>query len=326
MPFEPFSDEQARALINLEQRYGVWMEASRLLAAMPYDLRRKNVGEYSYLYEIFDRGGNGTSLGRWSADTAQRLDDYRQAKAALKERVATSRAALNESGQLCRALRVPFLASAAAPILHEADRRAMLDGRLLVVGTNAMVAYAVEAGAFLRDAPDETEDFDLAWCSEHEVEESQSIWPMLKAVDPTFTVNSERGFQARNSAAYEVEILVAPSRAKTLPRRDQPRPVPLPEQEWLITGRPVDRVVACRNGDYARLVVPDPRWFALHKLWLSDKAGRDARKRPKDRKQGLALLDAVRDRMPHYPLDECFEANLPKQLRMYLAHWRDAST
>src|SRR5690606_34288217 len=66
---------------------------------------------------------------------------------------------------------------------------------------------------------------------------------MLKAVDPTFAVITARTFQARNAAAYEVELLVAPSRAGALARRDNPRPVPLPEQEWLLLGRPVDQVV-----------------------------------------------------------------------------------
>jgi len=33
---------------------------------------------------------------------------------------------------------------------------------------------------------------------------------MLKAVDPTFTVSTERNFRARNAKTYEVEILIAP--------------------------------------------------------------------------------------------------------------------
>src|SRR3546814_3958212 len=117
---------------------------------------------------------------------------------------------------------------------------------------------------------------------------------MLKAVDPTFTINSERDVQARNAKAYEVELLVAPSRITTLGSKDQPKPVPLPEQEWLLLGRPVDQVVGCRDGSPARIVAPDPRWFALHKLWMSQQLKRNPQKRPKDRAQGLALLDAVR--------------------------------
>src|SRR3546814_11534674 len=105
----------------------------------------------------------------------------------------------------------------------------------------------IEANGFIL-LPDETEDFDLAWIATEQEASEQTVWQMLKAVDPTFTINSERDFQARNARAYEVELLVAPSRAGTLSGRDQPRPIPLPEQEWLLLGRPVDQVIGCRDG------------------------------------------------------------------------------
>jgi hypothetical protein len=322
MAIDPFTDEQARALVNLEQRYQVWMEAERALRALPYDLRRKEVDGRAYLYEIHDRGGNGRSLGPWSPENEARFEDYRKNKADLKARREFSRDALAESGRLCRALRAPMLADAAGAILREADRRGLLGGRLIVVGTNAMPAYAIEAGGFLRDAPGETDDFDIAWSASEPDADGPAIWPMLKAVDPTYTVNMERTFQARNARAYEVEILVAPSRLASLARLDQPRPVPLEEQEWLLNGRPVDRVVICRDGSPARVVAPDPRWFALHKLWMSVQAKRNPLKRPKDLKQGLALLDAVAQVMPQYPLDADFEGRLPQALVGPYTLWR----
>lgn len=92
--------------------------------------------------------------------------------------------------------------------------------------------------------------------------------------------------------------------------RGKPRPVALPEQEWLLNGKPIDRVAGVYGGDAARLVVPDPRWFALQKLWMAEKPGRNPQKKPKDRKQGIALLDAVWLTMPHYPLDDDFPGAL----------------
>lgn len=309
-----FSDEQARCLINLDQHYRVWIEAEQSLVALPYDLRRKLVAGRSYLYEIYDRGGNGRSLGPWSTVNEARFSTYHERKAELKARRDASRAVLNETARLCRALRVPMLADAAGAILREADRRRLLGSHLLVVGTNAMVAYAVEAGGFIREAPDETQDFDMAWSALKAERDGEVLWNMLKAVDKTFTVNTERTFQARNAKAYEVEILVAPSRATTMSPLDRPRPVTLPEQEWLLNGYPVDRVVVCRDSTPARIIAPDPRWFALQKLWMSRQAKRDSLKRLKDRKQGTALLDTVYAAMPQYPLDEEFEAGLPKDL------------
>lgn len=319
----PFSDEQARTLINLRQRYEVWIDAERSLAALPYDLKRKQISGYTYLYEIHDRNGNGKSLGPWSDDQERRLDAYRAQKADAKARRDGSKAALDESSRLARALRLPMIANEAGPILREADRRGLLDGALLVVGTNTMAAYALEAGGFIRDLPDETADFDLAWTETRESDGEQILWHLLKAVDPTFTVNSERTFQARNAKAYEVEILVAPSRLRSLARTDRPRPMPLPEQEWLLLGRPVDQVVICRDGSPARIVAPDPRWFALQKLWMAEQAKRNPLKRGKDRRQGMVLLDAVATAMPHYPLDDAFEAQLPGDLAPMFVRWAE---
>jgi hypothetical protein len=312
MRLVPFTDEQARALVNLRQRYEVWRDAERSWRALPYDLRRKRVGEYEYLYEIHDRSGNGTSLGRWDEAMARRLEAYRTEKAALKDRRERARGATAESARLARALRVPMLPSAPGPILREADCRGLLDGDLLVVGTNALLAYSYEAVARLGLA-DETVDFDLAWAGSAPTS-GTPVWDLLKAVDATFTVNTERMFQARNSAAYEVELLVAPSRADARGRADKPHPIPLPEQEWLLLGRPVDHVVACRDATAARIVVPDPRWFALHKLWLGRQAKRDPLKRRKDREQGLGMLKAVAEAMPHYPLDDAFATAVPAEL------------
>jgi hypothetical protein len=81
-------------------------------------------------------------------------------------------------------------------------------------------------------------------------------------------------------------------------------------------------VVCGRNGTPARIVAPDPRWFALHKLWMSDQEKRNPLKRPKDRRQGEALLLAVATEMPHYPLNEAFRATLPHELVPYFDAWR----
>lgn len=93
------------------------------------------------------------------------------------------------------------------------------------------------------------------------------------------------------------------------------------EHEWLLNGKPVDRVVACRDGAPCRNVAPDPRWFALQKISLSGKAKRNSQKRPKDRQQGLLLLNATAEVMPHYPLDKAFKAQLPGELAPRFADW-----
>ena len=58
-----------------------------------------------------------------------------------------------------------MLASAAGPILREADRRRLLGRDLLVVGTNAMPAYAIEAGGSSATRP--TRRWHSTWRGPH---------------------------------------------------------------------------------------------------------------------------------------------------------------
>ncbi|WP_254296344.1 GSU2403 family nucleotidyltransferase fold protein [Sphingomonas tagetis] len=318
---QSFSSEQSRVIVNLEQAYQVWMEALRTLNGLPYNMRIKEVSGREYLYEVTDRLGTMKSKGPVNEQKLAEFDEYKAEKAALKERLAQSKATLKEQASLYRALRLPMLPTEAGKILREADRMRFLGQQAMVVGTNALVAYALEANAFIRDAPDATLDFDLALTAVETDDDWPTLWKVLKEVDMTYTVNSERPFQARNAKAYEVEILAAPSRVGGQATRDRPRPVPLPEQEWLLEGRPIDRVVGVQDGEAARLVVPDPRWFALHKLWMAEKPERNPQKKPKDAKQGVALLNAVWLTMPHYKLDADFRDTLPAELLPHFERW-----
>src|SRR5690606_27659632 len=124
---------------------------------------RKRVGGNEYLYEVIDRLNNGKSLGRMTPELERRLTEYQATKRELKDRATRARSLVEEIGRIARPLRLPTLADMPGELLRELDRRRLLDGTLLVVGTNCIPAYSLEAGGTIAAAPDETEDFDLAW-------------------------------------------------------------------------------------------------------------------------------------------------------------------
>lgn len=234
-----------------------------------------------------------------------------------------------------RALRLPRISSAAAQLLREFDLHGLLGETFMVVGTHAMAAYEIEARSRFATAAgvDSTLDFDLAWVAMEARQTTLSsigaaprtILDVMKRVDSTYTVNTERTFQARNAGGYEVELLMPKSLEGNLPRTEPLHPMGLPEQDWLLPGRRVEHVVCGLDGLPARIVAPDPRRFALQKLWLAEKPGRNPLKKPKDRKQGELLLAAIAERMPHYALDGEFRAGLPEPLKRHLDEWQSRS-
>ena len=317
-----YSQEQLRLAENLDVAYDAWMQVERERVEYRDSLVWKTVGGTDYLYRLKDRHGNGESLGARSSETESFAKDFAATKTALKERGQSIFTRFDELGRLYRSLRLPRIDDAAARVLQEADRRQLLGDYLLVVGTNALAAYEMEAMCRFASGLDATEDCDLTWAHEGKTTfagGSGSLMQMLKAVDSSYTVNMEQRFQARNKMAYEVEFLLPESLSENYPSREAIRPLPLPEQDWLLRGNYCSHVVMSRRGLPARLVVPDPRWFALHKAWLAEKPGRNRRKIAKDAAQARAVwaqlsAGGYNIGMPGYPLDDAFKSVIPDEL------------
>lgn len=49
---------------------------------------------------------------------------------------------------------------------------------------------------------------------------------------------------------------------------------------------------------------PDPRAFALHKVWLSMQASREPLKKPRDLDQAKAVAKLVQHYLPHLPFED----------------------
>ncbi len=315
------NDEGLRLLSNMAGRYDAWVQAAR--ATAQGHLRWRLSDGREYLYRIRDRAGNAVSLGPRTAETEAQLAAYETAR----ETETRTWEQLRVEGRIYRSLRLPRIPSYGADVLRQLDLDQLLGTSVLVVGTNALTAYAIEAAYLTPPELDTTEDFDLSWvgrppASRSTAETSHTVFGALKDVDSTYTINTERSFQARNANGNEVELLIAPHLASTLPRWEKLRPIPLPEQDWLLPGQRISHVVCGQDGLPARVIAPDPRWFGLHKLWLADKPTRDPLKRKKDRAQGHFVLDLVATRMPHYSLDDAFSATLPPDLLPYFELWQ----
>lgn len=320
----PFTPEQNRLRANLSSYYERWLDVARAAADLDYRLVWKTVNGVRYLYEIVDREGNGKSLGRESETLRQRFESFQVRRLANKADRVEIDAVLTETGRLYAALNLPMIDAGAAEVFRRADVAGMMGTQLLVVGTNAMAAYELEAGARAFLGFDSTADCDLAFGGHvatfavSGTSMKRTLMSLLKEIDATYTANTERTFQARNRKAYEVELLSAPSVMAKLPPGELVPISNMFEQEWLLEGQPLTQTLCGLDRSAVRLVCPDPRWMALHKAWLADKPGRRSDKRPKDAAQGKRLFRLVTEYMPHYPVDATFAKALPAELQPVL--------
>ena len=329
--FLPFSAESLRVRANLEQSYVAWVEARRSASALPVSMYWVSKGDADYLHVKENSQHSGTSLGRRSPLLEQQIQQYQDEKMRAKERIHALDNQVSERAGLYRRLRLPSIPDRQAEILRKLDIEGMLGVDLMVVGTNAFIAYELAAGVRFPTGNEETEDFDMAWCRGTKASLLQygssqaprkTLFSALKCLDASYQINPRKPYQAVNQTGYEVELLAAPS-THPLPKNEPFEPMAtLIEQEWLLQGMPMSVVVATVRGRACPLYVPDPRWMALHKLWLSEKPQRNPAKKDKDLRQGYVLLDAVRHFLSDiYPLDIDFVCDLPPELQPIFNEW-----
>lgn len=328
-----FTPEMQRVAANLAQRHDAWVDALRRRSEQPASMFWKSQAGSSQYLAIKRRATDvGTTVGLRGPETEQTLREFEAERDAADFAIGQTSRALAEIIRQYRALRLPLAMPKPARILRELDIAGLLGRDFMVVGTNAFAVYEIEAGCrFPAGVCDETEDFDLAWCRGSGVSLSATsarptgspLLRILRSIDPSFTINRRRPYQARDASGYEVELLVAPSLFRTLSPEDVFSPMAIfTEQEWLLQGRAVQHVVVGRDNKTCPIFAPDPRWMALHKLWIARKPERDASKRPKDQRQGELLLSVIRDRMQvAYPLDIDFVLDLPQELRPIFDRW-----
>ena len=329
--FVPFSPDSGRVTANLEAAYVQWLDARQQLLKMPVSMYWQTKTNGDYLALKLSSSDSGTTIGPRSDMTEAKLAEFTQHKVELKKRVSDADKTIGDRAAQYRALRLPPIPDRQAEILRALDVAELLGNDLIVVGTNAFIAYSLLCSARFPTGVEETEDFDLAWCRDSGVSltrkavaplQRSSLMAVLQGVDSTFRLNQKKPYHAVNSNNYEVELLLAPSLAP-LPKTEVFEPmVSLTEQEWLLKGRPVSVVVATLRQRACPLYVPDPRWMALHKLWLSAKPEHNALKKPKDLRQGKVLLSACRYFLADtYPLDIDFVLELPAELRDLFHDW-----
>jgi hypothetical protein len=271
-----------------------------------------------------------TSLGPRSVETETAYNAFIQGRDESAERLASLSARLNEFAPINRAMGLGRLAVIAAQILRKCDDAGLLGEQLYVVGTNALFAYEVLAGAFIESGLVTSGDIDLLYDARRSLSVAVNnndirnigLIGILKAADKTFSLFRPRGYRAANNNGYMVD-LIRPEPKDVFRDRSSPAITDLPEDmegapvfglTWLINAPKIEATVLDEKGYPVRLVAIDPRVFALHKAWLSSRDDREPLKRRRDIDQAKAAAE-IAVRYLNLPFEQGPLSALPLALR-----------
>ena len=129
---------------------------------------------------------------------------------------------------------------------------------------------------------------------------------VLSKADRSFVPHKGQGFRAVNKEGYLVD-LVKPEPKNIMaiePRRMGDAgdlvAAEIRNLHWLVSSPKFTQIVIGDDGYPAAMTCPDPRAFALHKIWLSERADRDPLKKKRDRHQGLTVAYLIARYLPQF--------------------------
>ncbi|MEQ1719065.1 MAG: nucleotidyltransferase domain-containing protein [Hyphomicrobium sp.] len=293
MNFIELDNEQRRQLIDTVQTYQTWRPATIALDGIG-SLHWQGAKPQRYLIE--KHGIVRKSHGRETEALRQRKTEFDARKKALKARATASGKRLERMARVNTALNLGRLRRIVAKILRELDQEGLLGTHVIVVGTNALHAYETEYGVLIGSEHVATTDADLLWDARKSLqlastsEARDGLMGILRRVDPSF--NADYGFNATNAEGYIVDLL-SPEMVGSAPllgslASSGLEATEMPGMSWLLDAPRLEQTIIADDGWPVRMVVPEPRTFALHKLWVSRQSSRKALSSRKD--QGHAAL------------------------------------
>ncbi|CAO3439703.1 nucleotidyltransferase family protein [Azospirillum doebereinerae] len=222
--------------------------------------------------------------------------------------------------------RVPQLASR---ILRRLDEVGFLGKPFRVAGTHAL--YALEQACAVQARSDllATGDVDLLWDSSAGLKltggaatRMEGVLSLLQRVDRSFHLVRAGSFRAVNKEGYMVD-LITPSFGDPVSSKpwrigaqgDDLTAIEIGGLAWLVNSPSFEQTVIGEDGYPLRMITPDPRAWAIHKLWLFERDDREPVKRTRDRAQALFAIDLLRGRQPDLPFDADELGALSRSLR-----------
>jgi hypothetical protein len=270
-----------------------------------------------------------TSLGPRNEETEATYDAFIDGRDENKDRLKGLTDRLNQMAPINLAMNLGRAPVHAARVLKACDEYGLLDAGLIVVGTNAIFAYEVLAGVQTSSGLIATGDIDLLFDARRRLSfavkrelKPNGLIGLIQKADSSFRAIRPRGYRAANREGYFLDLIRPEPRdvlLDELPASLTDHPEDLEAANiaglgWLVNSPKVEAVAIDERGFPVRLVTVDPRVFALHKAWLSNRENREPLKAKRDREQAEAAT-LIATKYLRLPFDDNNLTALPVSLR-----------
>lgn len=326
--FEELSPLQAKNTIDIRQIFDAWRVASaQYQANYVGGMRWKNVKGSDYLIKTLNRTGGMKSLGPRNPTTEVVLQEFQEGKKRTVERLNVLSARIKEMSGVAKAVGINRVPNVVAKLLRKLDEQGMIGKNMMVIGTNALYGYEAAAGCLIDGSLTATTDCDFLWDARSSLKLAGSdvreygFMDLLRKVDKSFEPIRKDSYSCINKDGFIVDLIKpAPTPAwknesSKIGAQDELTAAEIPSLKWLLASQKFEATVIGNDGYPALMVMPDPRAFAVYKLWMSRQLDRDPLKKNRDSMQAMALSEMIREKLPHLSFSDESRMIFPASVR-----------
>ncbi len=301
MKIRALDAEQRKIFINSCQVYQEFMNELKASKRFNGGMRWKQTGNKFYLFKTRGGKGMGKSLGLKSPETEKIFHHFHAGKTLSKERLSSLKQSLIRQSKLSVAIGINRVPKVPAQIIRLLDQEGLLGHGITILGTHSIYAYEAAAGVVVSNDLMETFDIDLLYGVQHKLKlsnalEVNGLIGLLQKVDKSFRVAQAGHYRAVNDRGFMVELIKKPPEppfkmeSQVISKyKDDLKAAEIEGLKWLNSAPLFRKTAIAEDGMPVDLVVPDPRYFALNKLWISSKEDRDPIKKPRDFQQAKVI-------------------------------------
>ena len=319
MKFREIYSDQQRELVNTQQRHAAYREAQERANAYRGSMVWTKLKGREYLIRsAYTKSGQRrqTSLGLRSKETETIKQEFDRGRAEAQSRLWNLKDVIARQSAINRALGLGRIPLIGAKIIRTLNQAAMLGSGIRVLGTNAIYAYEAAAGVRIDPGLTTTEDIDLLFDTHgglifaaNEDLSQASLLQLLRKIDRSFA-RSIQIFRAVNDDGYLVD-LINPLRNPPWTNNGQQvgadagdlLAAEIEGLAWQESAPPFEAIAIDERGEPCRIVATDPRVWAAHKLWFSQRQDRERIERRRDEFQARTVARLVAEYMPHLPYE-----------------------
>ena len=273
----------------------------------------RNISGTDYLIHQIQK--QQKSLGSRSPETESLYNNFQERKSELSNRIKTLKENLERHAKLCKAMNINRIPRMVAQISRRISDFPILSNKTLIIGTNALYAYEAAAAVYFEPDMVSTDDIDILWDTRKKISiastEPQGFIGLLKSIDRSFEVMSDSKFRASNKDGFIVDLIqplkkdvIFSNYSSMSDFPDDLIAVEIKGLIWLVSCPKFSAICIDDQGYPVKLIVPDPRAYAMHKYWLSKREDRSPDKKKRDLEQSLTVFKLIIERLSYLDIND----------------------